>query len=149
MSGVTPKKHVNFGDDILVSKSRQEMQDLVKAKQEMEYLMRQAMGMTEPIFTYQDLKEHIQKTKQTIDDAQRQLEELYKIIEYVDALPFKEGDAAFHKDHGNVLVGGLVLNKVIENSCYSITTKTGKRCNVPFDSLMPITEATKVLYGRK
>jgi hypothetical protein len=102
-----------------------------------------------PIFTIEELREARKQALGRIEKLQQEIAEYDKIEQFASELPFKEGDAAFHKDHGNVLIHGVSINENFENSTYSIVLRTGKRLQVKTDELMPISEATKVLFGKK
>jgi hypothetical protein len=145
-----PSKKMAPGDILVddmwaIHKSKQDMDMMRKAIEEM---ARMGFGR-EPIFTSEEI---VQARKAALDHIRKLQEEVDKydrLIQFVDKLPFKEGDAAFHKDHGNVLVAGVALNETTENSTYSVITKKGNRYSVKVEELMPISEATKVLFGKK
>lgn len=102
-----------------------------------------------PIFTAEEVRLARKAAQAQIEKLQKDLNRYDKTLEFIESLPFKEGDAAFHKDHGNVLIHGVSINENFENSTYSIVLRTGKRLQVKTDELMPISEATKVLFGKK
>lgn len=75
---------------------------------------------------------------------------------YIDSnTTFKVGDVAFHKDFGNVLIRDIHIsyswtNDQIENPFISYSVWTQKESErVYADSLVPITEATKILFNKK
>lgn len=81
--------------------------------------------------------------------AQQQNERIDKALEFIDTLPFQEGDVAFHKDYDNVIVDEISINMVNpEESSYYIIAR-GTKCNVPYQELVPISEATKILFSKK
>lgn len=68
-----------------------------------------------------------------------------------DSLPFKEGDVAFHPEHGNVIVRSIEYGSKdsdFEDIKYVIVTSRAQTPRVSYKELVPITEATKVLYGK-
>lgn len=145
-----PRKQYAPGDILMddiwaISKSKQDMEVMKKAIEEM---ARMGFGR-EPIFTSEEIVQARKAALEHIKKLQDEVDKYDRLIEFVDKLPFKEGDAAFHKDHGNVLVAGIALNETTENSTYSVITKKGNRYSVKVDELMPISEATKVLFGKK
>lgn len=133
-----------FVDDMWqISKSKQDMEVVKRAIEEMAGMHR------EPIFTIEEVQQARKAVSEQIKKLQNDLEKYDELVKFMDELPFKEGDAAFHKDHGNVLVSGVVLNETVQNSTYSVVLKTGRKLQVKTDELMPISEATKVLFGKK
>lgn len=104
----------------------------------------------EVLVTEQDLKDDLEKLQKSVEEARRKSEKIQDALSFIQSLPFRVGDAAFHRSFGNVLVNGVVLNsgEGYQNSSYSITMMSGKRGQVPLDELVPISEATKILYGK-
>lgn len=100
------------------------------------------------VFTADEMHQGIREIDKRIEQLRQEREGYQRAIEFVNGLPFKDGDAAFHRNHGNVLVTGIMLNENFENSSYSILLKTGKRLQVPLSEIVPITEATKILYAK-
>lgn len=140
-----------------VNRKYDPLQDMLKSTHDMD-AMRQAIEELagyhrewngSPVFTIEEVQQARKAAKAQIEKLQQEMKKFDQILEFIEQLPFKEGDAAFHKDHGNVLIGGVALNEVVENSTYSIVLRTGKRLQVKTDELMPISEATKVLFGKK
>ena len=133
--------------NVKIHHSHADMMDAIKKLGAMEDLIKESMKS--PIYTFDEIKQARRATKDKITKLNEELEKYDNMIEKIDSLPFKEGDAVFHPDHGNVLIGGICINDSFENSTYSITLKTGKRAQVPFNSVMAITDATKILYSKK
>lgn len=100
------------------------------------------------VFTAEEMYQATKEIDRRIEQLKKEREGYQRAIEFVNSLPFKDGDAAFHRTHGNVLVTGIMLNENFENSSYSILLKTGKRLQVPLSEIVPITEATKILYAK-
>ena len=104
----------------------------------------------EVLVTEQDLKDDLEKLQRSVEEAKRKSEKIQEALSFIQSLPFRVGDAAFHRSLGNVLVNGVIVNSGdnYNNSSYSITTLNGKRGQVPLNELVPISEATKILYGK-
>ena len=90
----------------------------------------------------------ISALEKKISDYQDRLVSVKKAKDFYEGLPFKMGDVAFHKDYGNVLITGISVHQDnFEESKYAIRSLNGDfRVNVK--DLVPITEATKALFGR-
>lgn len=101
-----------------------------------------------PVLTREEIVKYREELSKNIEQQQKQLEKYNDLLKFVDGLPFKEGDVAFHKDYGNVIINGICINETVENSTYSVVIKTGNKMHVPIKDLMPISDATKVLYGK-
>lgn len=101
------------------------------------------------IKSYSDFEKITRPIKDHIEVLQNQIEEIQKSKELYESLPFKSGDVAFHKTYGNVLIRGVTLNRTnFDDSKYSIVTQD-ITINVGIDELVPISEATKVLFGKR
>jgi len=145
------------GYDVINPKSSKEMDDILRQMQAAGIdpfaldgpSNKVSIREREPVFTTDELHESIRALKSRIAAEQSELDKLNEVVDYIERLPFKEGDAVFHPEHGNVLISGIVLNSTMENSSYAIILKNGKRLYVPFNSVVPISEATKVLFGKK
>lgn len=149
-----------YGGDILNPRTWDEMSKMVKegpVKPSLDDLVRMAglnpcaeieLGPS-VICTEQDLKEDLQKCNQSFKAIQAKKQVLEQAFEFISNLPFRAGDAAFHRVFGNVLVQGVLLNSGDhENSSYCILLTSGKRGQAPLNELLPISEATKVLYSK-
>lgn len=67
-------------------------------------------------------------------------------------LPFKEGDVAFHKEYGNILVKSIEYGTTedeLEDIKYNVITCHKGTVKVSFREVIPITETTKLLYEKK
>lgn len=74
-----------------------------------------------------------------------------EIREIWDKLPFKEGDVAFHPEHGNVIVRSIEYGSKdsdFEDIKYVIVTSRAATVKVSYKDVIAISEATKVLYGK-
>lgn len=77
---------------------------------------------------------------------------LSNYLEFIDSLPFKSGDPAFHKKFGNVIVKSIYFGEGPENKeckpieCDIVDDK-GKLHTVDANILKPYGKANKVLYG--
>lgn len=150
-----------YGQDILNPRTWDEMSKMVKEgpplKPSLDDLARM-VGINvnaidehgaQSIITEQDLKEDLQKCNQSFKAIQAKKRVLEQALEFISNLPFKAGDAAFHRAFGNVLIQGVLLNSGnYQNSSYCILLTSGKRGQAPLNELLPISEATKVLYGK-
>lgn len=99
--------------------------------------------------SYSDFENATRPLKDHIEGLQNQIDQIEKSKEEYESLTFKSGDVAFHKQYGNVLIRGVTLNKInFEASRYSIVTQD-IMVSVALDELVPISEATKVLFGKR
>lgn len=103
-------------------------------------------------FTKKDLEESLIKIEQDITYHQDRKNRLSEILDIVKSLQFQEGDVAFHRNFGNILIKGAHLNIDERKETavnYSIITSKGIIQVVPLDSIVPISEATKILFGKE
>lgn len=85
------------------------------------------------------------------DSIDARIERLKQLKEIWDNLPFKEGDVAFHKEYGNVLIKSVIYGTTeeeLEDIKYSIITCKDGYKKASYNELIPISEATKVLYAK-
>lgn len=97
--------------------------------------------------------------QQRIDDITKKIESLQErrarleqVKEHWLKLRFKEGDAAFHREHGNVLIKSIEFgskDEEIDVIKYNIVTLHKGTQKVPFTELVEISEVTKILYTEK
>lgn len=100
-----------------------------------------------------DLKEHLEHR---LEMNKIQILEIEATLEELKKLNFKAGDVAFHKEYGNILIRNIKIgdsysgmtheslhNKIVAD----IVTTTGGGC-VLASELLPLTDATKILYQR-
>ncbi len=123
------------------------IKDLLDQFQEFESIIlddRKSRGTT----NIESFDAEISALEKKISDYQDRLVSVKKAKDFYEGLPFKMGDAAFHKDYGNVLITGISINQdSFTDSKYAIRAVNGDfRVNVK--DLVPITEATKALFGR-
>lgn len=150
-----------YGQDILNPKTWGEMDRAVKEGPSKQHSLDQLAKIagidfdqlgnvaSNPIVTEEDLKEDLKRCKESYKLLEAQKKAIEEGLEFMQNLPFKSGDAAFHRGLGNVLVQGIMFNiGTFENSSYVIIMSSGKRGQVPLNELLPISEATKVLYGK-
>ncbi len=105
--------------------------------------------MDRPNKSIDSFESEIQRTEEKIKNLQENLASLIKAKEFYEGLPFRLGDAAFHKDYGNVIIKTITVNKDdLEASQYVVVT-VEKQAKVNVKELVPITDATKALFGRK
>lgn len=114
------------------------------------------VGMEKPL----PIKDRIAKEIKDLEEVLKLRKEFLKIV---DSLPFQEGDVAYHKKHGNVIITRVILGpkfaspyelsikmpdvKSDYRAVYEVTG-TSRQMVVPEDELMLPTEMSKKLYGR-
>lgn len=123
-------------------------QDVEEMKKKIEEFTQQYSSIKQMIFTVEEIQQAKKAVQDQIRIKQDELTRYDEMLSFIDTLEFKEGDVAFHKDHGNVIVSGLTLHEAVQDSQYVIVTKTGRKIAVATKDLLPISEATKVLYGK-
>jgi len=94
-----------------------------------------------------------------IESVERQLGRLKQAKQELDGLTLQESDAAFHAEYGNVLIRrykiadfttmGEVKKEWDGSIIAEVITLSGGVVPVLATELVPITEATKVLFGKK
>ena len=128
----------------------QKAADMMKKLLEMEDLLSKAPKKQRTI-SIDRLEASLAATKAQMEQLQKEQEVLNKAVAYAATLPFKVGDAGFHKDYGNVLIGNILLNDSLneENTFYVVITAKGSQKELPMKEVVPITEATKILFGKK
>ena len=100
-------------------------------------------------YEQRSISQRIKDLNDSIVRAKDEIERLEKAQQFIDALPFKEGDAAHHKDYGNVLVKMIRCDESnFEKTVYDIVSTKGQ-ATVNYKELIPINNATKILYGKK
>lgn len=120
-----------------------EMEDLAR------YLIDDFADKKETSTTAESIDQEINRLTERLNNYQQKIEKLTIAKDFVKDLPFTEGDAAFHPEHGNVIVDMFTLNiENLEASTYRIVTRS-QRIKVPYKEVIPITEATKTLFGKK
>lgn len=137
-----------------------EIEELNKKKQkdaEMQKFLEQAMQ------DVMNVKKAVNKPlgeslSDKIEELETRLGRLKEAKKELDGLEIKEGDAAFHKDFGNVIVrrffvgdatAVIAVKKEYEGKIMAETVGLHGSASVCADELVPITEATKVLFGKK
>ena len=159
-----PKRKDPFAYDIDIFGNSFAQREKEKAEQQMKKLEELARYMHEGLDEWGVVKKPHSKSKMTAKEnltrershnserilsAQQQNDRIDKALEFISTLPFQEGDVAFHKDYGNVIVDEIAINiNSPEESSYYIIAR-GTKCNVPYKELVPISEATKILYSKK
>lgn len=139
----------NDNGDIMVPSSRDEMEEMIKKASIGSHQLNDCSASTGILVTEEDIKDDIQRCDKAFREISLKKEQLQKAQKFISELPFKAGDAAFHRNLGNVLVQGVLFNSGDhDNSSYVILMTSGKRGQIPLNELVPISEATKVLYGR-
>ena len=129
---------------------RQKTADMMKKLLEMEDAM-ESIARRARTFTSEQVQATIAANKAKIEELQKQQDILNKAVEYIGTLPFKEGDAVFHKDLGNVLISTISFNDNLneESTYFTVVNRNGHKKEVPMKEIVPITEATKILFGKK
>jgi hypothetical protein len=96
-----------------------------------------------------ELSRAIQESENKIDQLQKEMDKYKFVAEEIKKMGFKIGDVAFHKEHGNVIVKGVALQAEGELFIcgYAIICRKGEYV-VEQNELVPISETTKILYGR-
>lgn len=94
---------------------------------------------------------------QRIADLERKKEEIIakiarmkEVREIYEKLPFGEGDVAFHAEYGNVIIKSIEYGPAesdYEDIKYNAITMNSGTVKKSFKEFVPITEATKILYG--
>ncbi len=131
---------------------------------EMEKLIMEAMSMTGDVSaagrgSEQAMQETLnQRLERRISDTERSLIRMREAKEELSKLQVSEGDAAFHPEHGNVLIRVFSLGdcttmgnvkKEHDGKVLAQIVTTNSTAYVLASELVPITEATKILYGKK
>ncbi len=98
------------------------------------------------------------KLSQRITDARNTLDMLEGAASQLDKLQLAEGEAAFHPDHGNVLLREYYLGDATRDEdvrkeqhgkvMAKIVTLNHGITTVIASTLLPLNETTKVLYGK-
>lgn len=96
---------------------------------------------------------------QRIADLEKKKEEIIAKIqrmkdvrEVYNALPFGEGDVAFHAEYGNVIIKSIEYGPAetdFEDIKYNVVTAHQGTVKKSFREFVPITEATKILFASK
>jgi len=102
-------------------------------------------------FSIDRLEAGIAANKAKMDQLKKEQELFDKALAYAATLPFKVGDAAFHKDYGNVLINNILMDDTLSNETtqYVVVTNKGSQRELPIREVVPISEATKILFGKK
>lgn len=124
----------------------EKMKDLIAQFQDFEDLIGIASPKNRAV---QSFDQEIDNVKNKIKHYTESLAKLEKAKEFYDGLPFRLGDAAFHKDHGNVLIKSITVNQEDLEDSHYVIVGIDKQYKVPIKELVPINEATKALFGRK
>lgn len=85
------------------------------------------------------------------DSLNSRIARLEEIKGVWDNLPFKEGDVAFHKQFGNVLIKSIDYGSSeedLEKVEYRVYTTNHAVQTISYKDLIPISEATTLLYGK-
>lgn len=135
------KYETHVKSDVKVS---QQLEDSLKKFYELEKILKESKIVSTPQDVSQRLKE-LKDQKNLIED---QIQNLEQAEAFLDSLAFKEGDVAFHKEHGNVLVKGVVLDEVILENTHYMIVSTKTQVKVPYKELLPVNNTTKTLYGK-
>ena len=97
--------------------------------------------------TFEERIADLESKKKTIEDKIQRMKDCKEVYEN---LPFREGEAAFHATHGNVLIRSIEFGAAetdFEDIKYGVVTLSGGYQKVSYKEVLPITEATKSLYG--
>lgn len=124
--------------------------DMMKKLLEMEDLVSKKSRGTRA-FSIDRLEAGVAANKAKIEQLKKEQDLFDKALAFAATLPFKVGDAAFHKEYGNVLISNILMDDNLSNDTtqYVIITNKGSQREVPMKEVMPISEATKILFGKK
>lgn len=101
---------------------------------------------TPVIQDYSELGQLSRELQEKIENDMRTLNKIKDLQGEIDKLTFKIGDAAFMPDHGNVIIKGISVDPENLEVAYVVI---GRRGEFRTKELLPINEATSVLYGQK
>ncbi len=101
---------------------------------------------TPVIQDYSELGEMSRQLQETIENNMRTLSKIKDLQTEIDKLTFRIGDAAFMPDHGNVIIKGISVDPENLETAYIVV---GRKGEFRTKELLPINEATSVLYGQK
>lgn len=145
-----PPSHVTDAMDYVIAESKQfkarELQEKMK-------MLEQIMGefKTQESFSLTDVSQidkAIAESEQQIATAKESIAQAEKLKDDLKNLKFGLGDVAFHQEHGNVIIKGIELDrKHTTIKGYLIVGRKGE-FRVEQNTLLPLNETTKVLYGR-
>lgn len=85
------------------------------------------------------------------DELNNRIARLQEVKAVWDRLPFREGDVAFHKTYGNVLIKSIIYGEKdedLEKIDYRVFTLNNGVAQVSYKDLIPISETTSLLYGK-
>lgn len=96
------------------------------------------------------IDERIKDLEAKAKDIADRISRLKEVKKIHKELPFKEGDVAFHAEYGNILVKSIQFGPPESDFeiKYIVVDMNAKTHTVEWKTLLPITEATKALYGK-
>lgn len=86
------------------------------------------------------------------DQLNERIKRMEDIKAIYETLPFKEGDAAFHPELGNVIIRNIQYGSReddFEDIKYVVVDIKAHCSTKSYKEFMPITETTKLLYAKK
>lgn len=145
-----PPSHATDAMDYVIAESKQfkakELQEKMKMLEQMmgEFKAEQSFSLTD----VEQIDKVIEESEQSILKAKENIAQAEKLKEDLKNLKFSIGDVAFHQEYGNVIVKGIELDrKHTTIKGYLIVGRKGE-FRVEQNTLLPLNETTKVLYGR-
>jgi hypothetical protein len=108
--------------------------------------------MNKPYSGAIDIDQRIADLEGKRDQLQERIRRLKECREVYDTLPFKEGDVAFHKDHGTVLVRNIEFGAPesdFQDIKYTVVNINAQTIKVPYKELVENTPAAKALFAKK
>lgn len=91
---------------------------------------------------------------QSIEQGKYEIETMEKHLKLMDTLSFKQGDAVFHKEFGNVIIREIYIPGPYKQNPHgdelsAVVTTVDTELEVKYKDLLPISEATKILFEKK
>lgn len=86
------------------------------------------------------------------DEITARIDRMNEVRDVYNKLPFGEGDVAFHTEYGNVIIKSIEYGPTeddFQDIKYNAITRNNGTVKKSYREFVPITEATKILYGDK
>jgi len=98
------------------------------------------------------LDERIADLEKKRDEIIARIDRMRQVRDIYGQLPFGEGDVAFHAEYGNVIIKSIEYGPTeddFQDIKYNAVTLRNGTVKKSYKEFVPITEATKILYGEK